>query len=565
MKPNGKRKRACPGEVPVTAGLATPEFRRRRVMARSMKLGHCVCDPRKPCPCPLFKEKKVCTCAGERLFPQNAKTGIRLTDHVRAEGCASKISQKDLDQVLRLLPAVSDPRLLVGAATGDDAGVFRLTPSVTVVQTVDVFTPGIDDPYLFGRIAACNSVSDIYAMGGTPATALSIIGFPIHRLPHEVMGKILRGGMDVLREAGIILLGGHSINDEEIKFGFAVTGLISDRNIITNAGAQTGDALILTKPLGTGIVSLAGRIGRASRESIEAMTSAMTALNRAASEIMVRRNATACTDVTGFGLIGHLVRMVMESRVTAEIRCDSLPLLPDVLEYAKAGMFSGANERNADFGAERVSFDSGVSEEMKAVLYDPQTSGGLLIAIPGDRAGETVEEMRAGGAADATVIGRVTEASEGLIRVLGKPFSKTPALSQTACCPAARLTPASRGNKETAMSKQEKNPAEECCAHGSSVPPGQAIKMFHDFLGAAMAPGAVDVVTKELIAIALGLAVHCVPCSRIHIKKAKEMGISAEEIAEAAALAVAFSGCRALMLWNELKKDLPANREETRP
>ncbi|MEI6218840.1 MAG: selenide, water dikinase SelD, partial [bacterium] len=196
--------------------------KRKRVMARSIKLGHCVCDPRKPCPCPLLKEKNVCTCAGERVQSGKASGRVRLTDYVRSAGCASKIGQKDLHAVLAGLPVVQDPRILVGMATADDAGVFKLASGVTVVQTVDVFTPGVDDPYLFGRIAACNSLSDVYAMGGTPVTALSIIGFPIEKLPHAVMSDILRGGMDTLKEAGTILLGGHSINDEEIKFGFAV-------------------------------------------------------------------------------------------------------------------------------------------------------------------------------------------------------------------------------------------------------------------------------------------------------------------------------------------------------
>ncbi|MFC1499330.1 selenide, water dikinase SelD, partial [Verrucomicrobiota bacterium] len=394
--------------------------KRKRVMSRSMKLGHCVCDPKKPCPCPLFKEKKICTCAGERVPPENAGAEVRLTDFVRSAGCASKISQKDLHKVLNQLPAMQDPRLIVGTATADDAGVFELTPDVTVVQTVDVFTPGVDDPYLFGRIAACNSLSDVYAMGGKPVTALSVIGFPIYSLPHEIMADIIRGGIDVLKEAGAILLGGHSINDPEIKFGFAVTGLINKSDLMTNAEAKPGDILVLTKPLGTGIISLANQIDKASQESIRAIEESMSSLNRISAEIMVRHKANACTDVTGFGLLGHLCQMVTESEVTAELYMDELPLFPGVLEYAEQGMFSGANERNAEYSIERTEFIDDISDERKAILYDAQTSGGLLIAISQEHADEMVKEMLEAGLEHTSVIGRITESSKGLIQIKEK-------------------------------------------------------------------------------------------------------------------------------------------------
>jgi len=522
-----------------------PKEKRKRVMARSIKIGHCVCDPRKPCPCPLFKEKNVCTCAGERVPPERPGKPVRLTDYVRSAGCASKIGQKDLHAVLAKLPAVRDPRILVGLATADDAGVFKLASGVTVVQTVDVFTPGVDDPYRFGRIAACNSLSDVYAMGGTPVTALSIIGFPIEKLPHEVMAEILRGGMEVLKEAGTVLLGGHSINDEEIKFGFAVTGLVSESAVVTNAGARPGDALILTKPLGTGIVSLANQIGKASPESVEAAFVSMTSLNRAASEIMVRHHATACTDITGFGFLGHLCQLVVESGVTAEVGFARLPLLPDVMDYAGRGMFSGANERNAEYSAVRTQFDAGISDAMKAVLFDAQTSGGLLMAIPAGEAEAALKDLWDAGMAQAAIVGDIVKSSEGVIRVgldiSGRRGQKT-----------GRSV-----RRENTMTQDKKKKDEGCCSHGSA-PAGGALAVFQDFMSAALAPGALDVVTKELVAIALGLAVHCESCSRIHIKKAKSMGIGNTEIEEAAALAVAFAGCRALMLWNELKKDLLA-------
>jgi selenide,water dikinase len=500
-----------------------------------------VCDPRKPCPCPLFREKNVCTCAGERAPAARPGGPVRLTEHVRSAGCAGKIGQKDLHAVLARLPPVKDPRLLVGLATADDAGVFRLASGVTVVQTVDVFTPCVDDPYLFGRIAACNSLSDVYAMGGTPVTALSIIGFPIEVLPGEVMAEILRGGMDILKEAGVILVGGHSLNDEEIKFGLAVTGVVAEAAVVTNAGARPGDALILTKPLGTGIVTLAGQVGKAAPASLAAAAATMSTLNKAAAEIMARHHATACTDVTGFGFLGHLCRLVLESGVTAEIRGERLPLLPGVLDYAAQGIFSGANERNAEFSAAHTQFDPGVPEALKAVLFDAQTSGGLLIALPAAEAAATLRDLHAAGIREAAIVGAIREKSSGLIRVRYQGAGPT--------------GPAALKNKqmEVTMSKKEKEKTESCCAHDSAAPDA-ALEKFQDFLGAAMAPGALDAVTKELLAVALGLAVHCVPCTKLHLEKAKKMGIGAAELEEAAALAIAFSGCRALMLWNEIKQ-----------
>lgn len=397
----------------------TPEDleKRWRVMGRSIKLGHCVCDPAKPCPCPLFQARNVCLCAGEHL-PVEGAAEVRLTQHVRSAGCASKIGQQDLHAVLAQLPPVSDPRLVVGLATADDAGVFELRPGLLLVQTVDVFTPGVDDPYLFGRIAACNSLSDVYAMGGHPVTALSIIGFPIHTLPHAAMAAILRGGMDVLAEAGAVLLGGHSINDEEVKFGFAVTGCVERERLTTNAGARPGDALVLTKPLGTGIVALAGQLGRASARALSASAASMSTLNRRAAEAMARHGVKACTDVTGFGFLGHLARMAIESRVTAEVWFGALPLLPEALDYAAAGMYSGANERNASFAATYARFDAAITEPEQALLYDAQTSGGLLMAVPADHADALLADLHAQGVQHAAIVGRVAAESDGRVRVL---------------------------------------------------------------------------------------------------------------------------------------------------
>ena len=240
--------------------------RRKAVMARSRKLGHCVCNPRQGCPCDMLKAHNVCPCAGERLPPK--AEAAALTRSVAKAGCASKIGQADLARVLGGLPPVEDPRVLVGVAAGDDAAVFRIDADHVLVQTVDVFTPCVDDPHLFGKIAAANSVSDVYAMGGTPLTALSIVGFPIDELDGAAMEAILKGGIEKLNEAGCSLIGGHSINDAEVKCGFAVTGLIDGGAVVVRDNAQPGDCLVLTKPLGLGMVSFAAQLGRMRPEAL---------------------------------------------------------------------------------------------------------------------------------------------------------------------------------------------------------------------------------------------------------------------------------------------------------
>ncbi|MGE5293203.1 MAG: selenide, water dikinase SelD, partial [Solirubrobacterales bacterium] len=310
--------------------------RRKRVMQRSIRLGHCICDAKQPCPCPTFKEKNVCGCAGERT---ESPTGpVRLTKLVEKAGCASKIDQAFLKKVLKDLPAVDDPRVLVGMAAGDDAGIYDMGNGQALVQTVDVFTPSVDDPYTFGQVAAANSVSDIYAMGGTPLTALSVIGFPVRKIPDEAMSEILRGGIDKMKEAGCAIVGGHSINDPEVKAGFAVTGIIDKNRVVTNAAARPGDVLVLTKPLGTGIVAFAAQIDRAKPESVRAAAASMASLNKVAAELMVQFGAHACTDVTGFSLMGHLAEMARSSGVDVQLVWDDLPLFDGVLEYAAAGI-----------------------------------------------------------------------------------------------------------------------------------------------------------------------------------------------------------------------------------
>ncbi len=392
--------------------------KRKRIMQRSIKLGHCICNPKEPCPCDLFKDKNVCLCAGERLEDTGEK--IELTRFVENAGCASKINQNDLKIVLAGLPKTDDPRVLVSSDTCDDAGVFKVSEDLALVQSVDVFTPSVDDPYTFGQIAAANSVSDIYAMGGTPLTALSIIGFPIETMSHRVMNQILRGGVDKMEEAGVSIVGGHSIKDKEIKFGFAVTGTIHPEKIITNDEAQPGDILVLTKPLGTGVIGFVSQIGKASAESLKVISQSMAELNKIPAEILVDMGVKTATDVTGFGLLGHLSEIAAQSKVTVEIFVDQVPVFDGVFDYIKQGMISGAIERNKEFASLYVTTSPGVSEERETILYDPQTSGGLLIAIHPKDIKELVSRLKNKGIIHSTVIGRVVSKSDGQIILKNK-------------------------------------------------------------------------------------------------------------------------------------------------
>jgi selenide,water dikinase len=389
--------------------------KRKSIMQRSIKLGHCICNPKQPCPCDIFKEKNVCLCAGERL--EEGSEGIELTKFVENAGCASKINQNDLKKVLAELPEINDPNVLVSSNTCDDAGVYKINDNLALVQSVDIFTPLVDDPYTFGQIAAANSVSDIYAMGGQPQTALSIIGFPIETLSHKIMSQIMRGGMDKLEEAGVVILGGHSIKDNEIKFGFAISGIIDPSKIITNDGAKPGDILVLTKPLGTGVVSFAHQIGKASASALEAIARSMIELNKEASEILMDMEILTATDITGFGLLGHMSEMVVQSGVTAEIYAGNVPVFDEVLDYLRQGMISGAIERNREFSSRFVSTSENVEEELEMVLYDPQTSGGLLASVNESKVEELISRLKDKGILNTAIIGKITQRSKGKILV----------------------------------------------------------------------------------------------------------------------------------------------------
>ena len=295
----------------------------------------------------------------------------------------------------------SDPRVLVDFRTGYDAGVFRIDANTTIVQTVDFFTPVVDEPELFGAIAAANALSDVYAMGGQPLTALSIAAFPENDFPPEWAAAIVRGGHQKLREAGCALLGGHSVRDPEIKFGYAITGIVDPGKMMTNGGGKAGDVLVLTKPLGTGVIATAVKAGRAPEASAQAAGAAMAALNERAAAAAMRHGVRAATDVTGFGLVGHGLAVARESRLTLELQAESLPLLPGARDLALAFQPGGLKANRAQFEP-AVEYRSRPDEAMTALLYDPQTSGGLLLLVSPAGVESLIAELPS-----AHVIGRV--------------------------------------------------------------------------------------------------------------------------------------------------------------
>jgi selenide,water dikinase len=326
------------------------------------------------------------------------------------------MSPEDLVQVLQAMPPMAHPDLLEGFDKFADAGVFRLREDLAIVQTVDFFPPIVDDPEDYGRIAAANSLSDVYAMGGKPITALSIVGFPDHLDP-ALLGRICAGGAQKTLEAGAIIVGGHSVVDQEIKYGLAVTGLVHPAELVRNSGARAGDVLVLTKPLGTGAISTGAKSRKVDGEVLRAAVACMSKLNRDASECMKRARAHSATDITGFGLLGHGREMAEASGVTLSIDADLVPLLPGARALAKRKILSGGAARNRAFLAERVTVDPRVAPDLAPLLFDSETSGGLLIALPGESAGGLIEEMRKRGHAETVVIGRVLPRGARLIQV----------------------------------------------------------------------------------------------------------------------------------------------------
>jgi len=319
--------------------------------------------------------------------------------------------------VLRGLPPVNDPNLLVGTNTADDAGVYRIAPDLALVQTVDLFTPILDDPYDFGRVAAANAMSDVYAMGGRPLTALNILCYPTGLLDPEDVSAILRGGAEVVAEAGAVTVGGHSVQDREPKYGLAVTGLVHPDRIVTNVGARPGDRLVLTKPLGTGCITTGLKRGLVDDETLRIVTEGMAALNREAAEAMEEAGAHAATDVTGFGLVGHLWEMVSGSGVSAELFTYNIPYYAGFDALAREMVFPGGAWTNREFLADRLVVDAGVPEPVVMGLCDPQTSGGLLMAVPRERHPALLDALVARGVSAATV-GEAREAGAGGSRIV---------------------------------------------------------------------------------------------------------------------------------------------------
>ena len=354
---------------------------------------------------------------GTSETPQIENGPIRLTHFTHGLGCACKLRPQALERVLEDLPVPEDAKVLVGLNTADDAAVYQLDDQTALVQTVDFFTPIVDEPYHFGAIAATNALSDIYAMGGKPLFALNIVGFPSNRLPMEVLQDILRGAHDKALEAGVSIIGGHTVDDTEPKFGLAVTGLIHPGQILTNSNAKPGDALILTKPVGLGIITTAIKRGMADDETREQAIELMSTLNRSAAECASEFSINACTDITGFGLLGHLKEMVVASRVTADIFADQVPVLPEARELVVAKMVPGGTLNNLEYVAEYVIWSAQVTRNMKLLLVDAQTSGGLLFALPPEQADALVTKLQAAGLKDAANIGRISQKGEGRITV----------------------------------------------------------------------------------------------------------------------------------------------------
>jgi selenide, water dikinase len=343
---------------------------------------------------------------------------VRLTQLAKRAGCAAKQPPGYLLPLLGLLPEVRDPNVLVGSATSDDAAVYKLSDDLALVLTTDFFTPIVDRPYDFGLIAAANALSDVYAMGGKPLTALNLVGFPDQKLGVEVLADILRGAADKATEAGIAIVGGHTIKTDEPIFGLAVVGTVHPKRVLSNAGAKPGDVLVLTKAIGLGVITTAAKNGEDKLGAIADAIQVMGTLNRAAAEVLADFDVHALTDITGFGLLGHLRNVTAASGVTARVTAAAVPVLPAAREYVNSGIAPGGTHANWKFLAEWVTFDAGLSKEEQLLLCDAQTSGGLLASVPAADADRLVAALHAARVSAAAVVGRVEAAGGGRITVI---------------------------------------------------------------------------------------------------------------------------------------------------
>ncbi len=511
-----------------------------------MRLGHCICEPRRPCPCDVFRDQGICPCAGERPDPVDISQ-LKLTALVRNAGCASKIAPADLEAVLQRLPPVKDPAIISGLAAADDAAIYRIADNLYLVQTVDVFTPCVDDPQLFGRICAANCLSDVYAMGGEPRTALSIVSFPSETLHGEALYRMLVGAMETLAEAGVALIGGHSIKDDEIKLGFAITGVIEPAVAEALDKPRVGDALVLTKPLGTGVLAFAQQVGRVHEAGLAASAASMSTLNKAAADAMREAGASACTDITGFGLFGHLVRMLRQRRLTAQVFADSLPAFDGALELLRNDVIPGAAERNREFVGGDLEVGPGVDPAQVNLGFDAQTSGGLLIAIPPERLGELQRSLTIRGAA-GFVIGRIIGESSGRI-MLSATDGDVPTGTK------------SETIQQTETTIMKPSPASEahqpgCCADAFGQPAAassatESQQAFSALMRSVQSGGTLNEKVKELILLSLVVQSRCHPCFDAHYQRARELGITRAELDEAAWCAIALGGAPAKMFYQE--------------
>ena len=340
---------------------------------------------------------------------------IDLLQMVESGGCSAKISPKQLEEILKYLPLPVDPNILVDIDTHDDAGVYRVNDDLALVLTTDFFPPVCSDPYEFGQIAASNSISDVYAMGGDPVLALNIMMFPASKLPMEAYAEILKGGFDKATEAGVRIIGGHTIDDFPPKYGLAVVGYIHPDKIITNAGARTGDLLILTKPVGTAVILAGHKLGMVTDDDLAKAKSIMKLLNKTGAEVMKKHKIKGATDITGFGLAGHCLKMAKASKVSFTINMKDVPLIGNSYQLIDDGCIPGASFRNLDYAEKDIEFAEGLDYNLKMLAFDAQTSGGLLFSAPAGKVNIILEDLHAVGLNNSKVIGQVTELKEKCI------------------------------------------------------------------------------------------------------------------------------------------------------
>ena len=337
---------------------------------------------------------------------------VDLLKLVEYGGCSAKIPARQLEEILKILPLPSDPNILVDIDTQDDAGVYRINDELALVLTTDFFPPVCSDPYEFGQIAAANSISDVYAMGGDPVLALNIMMFPAKDLPMAAYAEILKGGFVKAEEAGVRIIGGHTIDDSPPKYGLAVVGFIHPDRIMTNAGARPGDKLILTKSVGTGIIMAGQRLGMAGESDIEEAKRLMKLLNKSGAEVMKRNGLKGATDITGFGLAGHALKMAKASKVTFRIDLKKVPLIGDVYSLTDDGCIPGASFRNLEYAENDTSFAPGLDYNLKMIAFDAQTSGGLLMSVPSNIAESVLVQLHSAGLKSSAIIGEVTEKTD---------------------------------------------------------------------------------------------------------------------------------------------------------